>query len=161
MQGNPLTLEGNAMKAGEKAPDFCVLSPEMKPVKLSDFAGKVCVISVVPSVDTPVCDTQTRQFNKDAAAIPQVEILTVSCDLPFALGRYCAAAGIDKVHTCSDYRDLDFGTKYGFVIRELRLLGRGVVVVGPQGDVAYVQYVQEITELPDFDKVLQVVRQLI
>lgn len=160
MGGNPLTLVGEEMKVGQTAPDFCVLAPDMHPVKLSDFAGKVCVISLVPSIDTPVCDTQTRQFNKEAAALEDVEILTISCDLPFALGRYCAAAGIDKVHTCSDYKDLDFGTRYGFVIKELRLLGRGVVVVDKKGKVAYVEYVKEITELPDFEKVLDTVKKL-
>lgn len=158
MGGNPLTLEGNMVKAGDMAQDFTVLAPDLSPVKLSDYNGKVRIISVVPSIDTPVCDTQTRQFNKEAASLPDVEILTVSCDLPFALGRFCGAAGIDKVHTCSDHRDLDFGHKYGFVIKELRLLSRGIVVVDKEGKVVYVEYVKEVTNLPDFEKALEAAR---
>lgn len=157
MQGNPLTLQGNRVKVGDKAQDFRVLASDLSPVHLSDYRGKVRVLSVVPSIDTPVCDTQTRQFNKEAAGLPGVEIFTISCDLPFALGRFCGAAGIDKVHVCSDHRDLDFGLKYGFVISELRLLSRGVVVVDKNDDIVYVEYVKEVSELPDFDKVLAVV----
>lgn len=160
MQGNPLTLEGTMVKAGDTAQDFTVLAPDLSPVKLSDYKGKVRIISVVPSIDTAVCDMQTRQFNKEAAGLPGVEILTVSCDLPFALGRFCGAAGIDKVHVCSDHKDLDFGHKYGFVIKELRLLSRGIVVVDKNDKVAYVEFVKEVTELPDFEKALEVVRTL-
>lgn len=160
MQGNPLTLEGTMVKAGDAAQDFTVLAPDLSPVKLSDYKGKVRIISVVPSIDTPVCDMQTRQFNKEAAGFPEVEILTVSCDLPFALGRFCGAAGIDKVHVCSDHRDLDFGYKYGFVIKELRLLSRGIVVIDKQDKVAYVEYVKEVTELPNFEKALEAVKKL-
>lgn len=161
MGGNPLTLRGHRVHAGEKAPDFTVLAPDLSPVHLNDYKGKVRVISVVPSIDTPVCDMQTRQFNKAAAEHPDVEILTISCDLPFALGRFCGAAGIDRVHTCSDHRDLDFGTKYGFVIDELRLLSRGVVVIDKDDTIRYVQYLKEITELPDFDKALEAVAGLV
>ncbi len=160
MQGNPLTLKGNMVKEGDMAPDFLVLAPDLSPVRLSDFKGKVRILSVVPSVDTPVCDTQTRQFNKEAAALGNVEILTISCDLPFALGRYCGAAGIDKVHVCSDHRDLDFGLKYGFVISELRLLSRGVVVVDKDDRIAYVEYLKEVTQLPDFEKALAAVSKI-
>ncbi|MDE6494549.1 MAG: thiol peroxidase [Bacteroidales bacterium] len=160
MQGNPLTLEGTMVQKGDTAQDFTVLAPDLSPVKLSDYKGKVRIISVVPSIDTSVCDTQTRQFNKEAASHPGVEILTVSCDLPFALGRFCGAAGIDKVHVCSDHRELDFGHKYGFVIKELRLLSRGIVVVDKDDKVAYVEYVKEVTQLPDFEKALEVVENL-
>ena len=158
MVGNPLTLEGNMVQVGDTAADFSVLAPDLSPVKLSDYKGKVRIISVVPSIDTPVCDTQTRQFNKEAAGLPDVEILTISCDLPFALGRFCGAAGIDKVHVCSDHRDLDFGHKYGFVLKELRLLSRGIVVVDKNDKVVYVEYVKEVTNLPDFEKALEAAR---
>ena len=158
MGGNPLTLEGNMVKAGDAAQDFTVLAPDLSPVKLSDYKGKVRIISVVPSIDTPVCDTQTRQFNKAAADLPGVEILTISCDLPFALGRFCGAAGIDKVHNCSDHRDLEFGHKYGFAIKELRLLSRGIVVVDRDDKVVYVEYVKEVTNLPDFEAALEAAR---
>ena len=153
-KGNPITLLGPEIKVGAKAPDFTVLSTSLEPVKLSDFSGQVRIISVVPSVDTPVCSLQTRHFNQDAAQLEGVLILSVSVDLPFALAKYCAAEGIDSVKTLSDHKELDFGLKYGFVIEELRLLARGTVVVDKEDIVRYVEYVKEITEQPDYEKAL-------
>ncbi|HQJ60398.1 MAG TPA: thiol peroxidase [bacterium] len=149
--GNPFILAGNEIKVGAKAPDFYALNSKLQSVKLSDFDGKVRIISVFPSIDTSVCAAQTRRFNVEAANLGDVQILTVSCDLPFALGRFCAAEGIDKEITLSDHKELDFGLKYGFAIDELRLLSRGVVVVDKDGVVKHVQYVLEITEEPDYD----------
>lgn len=160
-QGHPLTLLGAEIKPGNPAPDFAALSPEMAPVRLSDFQGKVRIISSVPSIDTPVCDMQTRWFNEEAAKLPEVVVLSVSVDLPFALAKYCAANGIANVKTLSDHKELDFGLKYGFAIEELRLLARGIVVVDKEGVVRYVQYVPEMTELPDYDKALAAVKKYI
>ncbi len=159
--GNPLTLNGTLTKVGQKALDFTVLGADLKPIKLSDSAGKVRIISVVPSIDTGICDAQTRRFNQEAANFENVEILTISCDLPFALGRYCAAAGIDKVKTLSDHRDLDFGLKYGFVIEELRILSRGIIVIDKNDIVTYVEYVAEVASHPDYDKALAEVKKII
>ena len=159
--GNPLTLAGTEIKVGDKAPDFYALNSKLEPVKLSDFNGKARIISVFPSIDTPACAAQTRRFNVEAANLGDVQILTVSCDLPFALGRFCAAEGIDKEITLSDHVALDFGLKYGFAIDELRLLSRGIVVVDKDGIVKYVQYVKEITEEPDYDSAIKAVNKLI
>jgi thioredoxin-dependent peroxiredoxin len=159
--GNPLTLLGEMIKVGDKAPAFTALSSDLKPVASGDFAGKVKIISAVPSVDTGVCAAQTRRFNVEATNLANVVILTISCDLPFALGRFCAAEGIDKVITLSDHKDTDFGLKYGFLIQELRLLNRGIIVIDKDDNVVYVEYVQENTNHPDYDKALEAVRQLI
>ncbi len=158
--GNPLTLNGTLTKVGQKALDFSVLGPDLKPVKLSDSSGKVRLISVVPSIDTGICDAQTRRFNVEAAKLENVEILTISCDLPFALGRYCATAGIDKVKTLSDHKDLDFGIKYGFLIEELRLLSRGIVIIDKNDVVTYVEYVAEVASHPNYDKALEEIKKL-
>jgi thioredoxin-dependent peroxiredoxin len=158
--GNPLTLAGDLVKVGDKAKDFTVLSSDLKPHKLSDYDGKIRIISVVPSIDTGVCAAQTRRFNEEAAKLEDVVVLTMSCDLPFALGRFCAAEGIDKVITLSDHRDIDFGLKYGFLIDELRLLARGIVVVDKNGVVRYVEYVKEVTTHPDYEKALEAAKGL-
>lgn len=158
--GNPLTLNGTLSKVGEKAQDFTVLANDLKPHKLSDYNGKIRIISVVPSVDTGVCAAQTRKFNVEATNLEDVVILTISCDLPFALGRFCAAEGIDKVITLSDHKDTDFGIKYGFLIEELRLLARGIVVVDKEGIIRYVEYVKEVTTHPDYDKAIEAVKNL-
>ena len=143
------------IKVGDKAPEFTVcLANNLSPVKLSDYKGKVRIISSVPSVDTGVCAAQTRRFNLEAAKLNDVVILTISADLPFALGRFCAAEGIDKVVTLSDHKETDFGIKYGFLIDELRLLARGIVVVDKYDIVRYVEYVSEVTNHPDYDKAL-------
>ena len=153
--GKPITLVGTEIKVGDKAPNFAVLAADMTPVSLEDSNGFVRIISVVPSIDTPVCDIQTRWFNQDAAQLNGVTTLTISVDLPFALKRYCGANEITNVKALSDHRDLDFGLKYGFVIEELRLLTRGVIVIDSKGIVRHIQYVPEVKDQPDYDAALQ------
>ncbi|MBM4048204.1 MAG: thiol peroxidase [Planctomycetes bacterium] len=160
-KGNPLTLLGKEVKVGDKAPDFEALANDLSPVKLSSFKGKVVVISSVPSLDTPVCDLQTRRFNQEAAGMSaDVVILTVSMDLPFAQKRWCGAAGVTAVQTLSDHRDASFGKAFGVVIKELRLLARAVFVVDKDGKVQHAQIVKEITTEPDYEAALAAVRKL-
>lgn len=158
--GEPLTLLGHEIKVGEKAPGFTVINNQMQPVSLSDFAGKVRIITVFPSIDTKVCAIQARQFNQRAAPLEDVQILSISVDLPFALERFCAAEGIDKVLTLSDHRQTEFGLKYGFLIEELRLLARGTVIVDREGVVRYVEYVPELGSEPDYDRAIAVAKAL-
>lgn len=154
-KGGPLTLVGPELKVGDPAPDFKLIDTALKPVTLADSKGKTRVISVVPSIDTPVCDLQTKRFNQEASKLPaNVAVITVSMDLPFAQGRWCGLAGADKVQMLSDYREHSFGKAYGVLIKELGLLSRSVFVVGPDDKVEYVEYVKEITEHPDYAKVL-------
>jgi thiol peroxidase len=154
--GNPLTLIGPSLEPGDAAPDATLLDNDLNPVKLSSYRGKTCIISAVPSLDTPVCDMETRRFNQEAAAMDDdTVILTVSMDLPFAQKRWCGAAGADKVTTLSDHLNADFGTAYGVLIKELRLLARTVYIVDKEGVVQYVQRVKENTEEPDYDAVLK------
>ena len=160
MKGNPLTLLGRELKVGEKAPEFQALTQDLQPFSLSDTAGKLRVVSVVPSIDTPVCDAQTRFFNQDASKFPDVAILSISVDLPFAIKRYCAAQGIENLTTLSDHKALDFGSKYGFVIEELRLLSRGVIVIDKDDIIRYIQYVPNVEDAPDFDSALAAVKAL-
>ena len=159
MKGNSLTLVGPALKVGDKAPDFLVLNNDLAPVRLSEYRGKVCVFSSVPSLDTPVCDMETRRFNQEAGNLGQdVVILTISMDLPFAQKRWCGAAGVDKVITLSDHRDASFGSAYGVLIKELRLLARSVFVVDREGVIRYIQLVRELTQEPDYEAVLKAVK---
>lgn len=157
--GNPVTLVGTEIKVGDKAPDFTVLNPDLSPLSFKDTKGQVRVISIVPSIDTSVCDIQTRWFNEEAAKIDGLIVLSISVDLPFALKKYCAAQGIATIKTVSDHRELDFGLKYGFVIEELRLLSRGTVVIDKDDIVRHVEYVANIGDQPDYDKVMNVVKQ--
>jgi thioredoxin-dependent peroxiredoxin len=162
MKGNPLTLLGKGLKAGEQAPDFIVINNDMAPVSLSAYRGKICVISSVPSLDTPVCDLETRRFNQEAEGLgPDVVILTISMDLPFAQKRWCGAAGVDRVITLSDHRDASFGTGYGMLIKELRLLARGVFVVDRSGIIRYIQIVGEVSQEPDYAPILNAVKELL
>ncbi|MEI6123446.1 MAG: thiol peroxidase [Bacteroidota bacterium] len=158
--GNPLTLDGEMVKVGDKAKDFTALANDLAPHSLSEYDGKIRIISVVPSIDTGVCAAQTRRFNVEASKLENVIIITISCDLPFALGRFCAAEGIDKVITLSDHKETEFGLKYGFLIEELRLLSRGIVIVDKSGMVRYVEYVKEITTHPDYEAALEFVASL-
>jgi thiol peroxidase len=161
MRGNPLTLTGNDVKVGEMAPDFVVLDNNLSPVKFSSFRGKTCILSSVPSLDTPVCDMETRKFNEEAARLgSDVAILTISMDLPFAQKRWCAAAGVDKVQTFSDHRDASFGSAYGVLIKELRLLARAVFVVDRKGIIQNIQLVKEVTNEPDYAAVLNALKKL-
>lgn len=160
MKGNPVTLVGHEVNVGDKAPDFTALEALGSPVSLGDLKNKVKVFNVVISVDTPVCDVQTKRFNQEAANLgDDVEILTISMDLPFALKRYCAAEGIDKVRTLSDYQDASFGEAYGTLIKENRLLARAIFVVDKDDNVKHVEYVGEITEEPDYESALSAVKE--
>ena len=150
-KGNPITLLGNEVKVGDKAPHFTVLANDLSPVTLEDSKGTVRIISVVPSLDTGVCDQQTRRFNEEAANLEGVTILTVSVDLPFAQKRWCGAAGIERVQTLSDHRELSFGEAYGVAIKELRLLTRAVFVIDKNDQVTYVEFVPEATNHPHYE----------
>ncbi|MEJ2521248.1 MAG: thiol peroxidase [Desulfuromonadales bacterium] len=162
MRGNPLTLIGQEIEPGNPAPDFESLDNDLKPVRLSSFRGKVVIISAVPSLDTPVCDMETRRFNSEAAKLSDdIVILTISMDLPFAQKRWCGAAGVDKVVTLSDHREAEFGKAYGVLIKELRLLARAVFVVDAEGVVRYVQLVKEVAEEPDYDAVVSAAKKLV
>lgn len=154
--GNPVTLLGPALEPGDTAPDATLLDNNLSPVKLSSYRGKTCIISSVTSLDTPVCDMETRRFNQEAAgAGDDTVILTVSMDLPFAQKRWCGGAGIDRVVTLSDHLNAEFGTAYGVLIKELRLLARTVFIVDREGVIRYVQRVKENSEEPDYDAVLK------
>ena len=162
LQGNPLTLLGAELKAGDKAPDFTLNKDLLTEVTLADFEGKVKLISVVPSLDTGVCDAQTRRFNKEAASLGEdVVILTVSVDLPFAQARWCGAAGVDKVITLSDYKNRSFGLAYGVLIKELQLDMRSIFVLDKDNKLVYVEYVKEMSEHPDYEKALAAVRTIL
>jgi len=161
-KGNAMTLVGPELKVGDAAPDFSVVDNSLAPVTLATYAGKVKIISAVPSLDTPVCDTETRRFNQEAAGLPgNVALLTISLDLPFAQKRWCGAAGIDRVVTLSDYRDRSFGLGYGVLIDELKLLARAIFVVDASNIIRYIQQVPEVTHEPDYDAVLAAARKLL
>ncbi|NEU29901.1 thiol peroxidase [bacterium LRH843] len=154
-KNNPITLLGNEVKVGEKAPNFTVLANDLSEVTLDSSKGSVRLISVIPSIDTGVCDQQTRRFNEEAANLNNVQVITVSVDLPFAQKRWCAAAGIENVQTVSDHRDLSFGEAYGVAIQELRLLTRAVFVIDSNDVVTYAEYVQEATNHPNYEAAIE------
>jgi thiol peroxidase len=154
-KGNDVTLLGNQVKVGDKAPNFTVLANDLSEVTLDSTKGSVRLISVVPSIDTGVCDAQTRRFNEEAAKLDNVKVLTVSVDLPFAQKRWCGANGIDNVQTLSDHRDLSFGEAYGVAIQELRLLARSIFVVDSNDNVTYVEYLPEVTEHPNYEAAIE------
>ena len=157
----PVTLIGNEIKVGDQAPNFTVTANDLSAVTLNDLAGKIRLFSVVPSLDTGVCDQQTRKFNEAAAELGNdVAIYTVSMDLPFAQKRWCGAAGIDKLVTVSDHREASFGEAYGVHMKELRLLARSIFVVDESGKVAYVEYVPEGTNHPNYEAALEAVKAL-
>lgn len=161
-QGNPLTLVGKELKPGTAAPDFQVVDNGLAPVTLAEYSGKIKILSAVPSLDTPVCDTETRRFNQEAAALPDsIEVLTISMDLPFAQARWCGAAGIDRVKTLSDYQERSFANAYGLLIKELKLLARAVFVVDAANTIRYVQIVPEITDEPDYAAALNAAKALL
>ena len=160
MKGNPLTLVGKERKAGDVAPEFEVLDNDLSPVKLSSFRGKVCILSTVPSLDTPVCDMETRRFNEEAGNLgDDVVILTISMDLPFAQKRWCGAAGVEKVITLSDHREAGFGKAYGVLIKELRLLARAVFVVDRKGIIRYID-VHDINLRPRLEVLVKELQKL-
>jgi len=156
MHGRELTLVGGEIKAGDAAPDFKVTANDMLPMKFKrTFKGKVTLISAVPSLDTPVCDLETRRFNQEALNLsPDIEIITISMDLPFAQKRWCGAAGVNRVKTYSDYLKGDFGKSYGVLIKELRLLARTIFIVDREGFVKYAQQVKEISSEPNYEEAL-------
>ncbi len=162
MKGQSLTLLGNELKVGQKAPDFEVVANDLSTVKFSSFQGKVCIISSVPSLDTSVCDKMTRRFNEEADNLGEdVVVLTISMDLPFAQKRWCGVAGINNIQTLSDHRDGSFGTSYGVLIKELRLLARAVFVMDKSEIIRYVEIVNELTNEPDYQSALNVVKKLL
>ncbi len=159
MKGNPITLLGARVEANEDAPEFSVLKDLKTPVTLADSDGKVRVLLSVPSVDTPVCSIETKRFNDEAAKLgDDVAVYVISVDTPFALSRYCAAEGISNVHTLSDFRDRDFGQKYGVEIKGLGIYARAAFVVDRQGVVVYSEYVPDVAQEPDYDRILDAAR---
>jgi len=160
-KGGPLTLIGPARNAGDKAPEFKGLGAGLSEITLATSKGKVRLFSVVPSLDTPVCSTQTKKFNEAVAKLPaSVQPYTVSCDLPFAQGRFCTAEKIDKMVNISDHRDVSFGAAYGVLIKELRLLARSIFVVDQNDRIVYAQTVPEVTSEPNYDAALEAVRKV-
>lgn len=158
-KGNPLTLIGPELKAGDKAPEFKALAKDLSEVSLASTKGKTRLISVVPSLDTPVCEMQTKRFNEEASKFPsQIAVLAVSVDLPFAQNRFCSAAKAEKIQCLSDHREVSFGKAYGVLIKELRLLARAVFIVGPDDKIQYAEYVKEVTQHPDYEKALQALK---
>ena len=161
-KGNPFTLLGPELKVGDKAPDFAVVDNSLAPVTLASYSGKIKVISAVPSLDTPVCDTETRRFNQEAGKLPEnVVVLTISLDLPFAQKRWCGAAGIDRVITLSDYQERSFASAYGVLIKELKLLSRSIFVIDADNIIRYIQHVPEVTSEPDYAAVTGIVTTLL
>lgn len=154
MRGKPLTLVGPELKPGDKAPDFSVVDGALKPVTLADTGRNVRIVSVVPSLDTPVCDAQTKRFNEEAARLPNVDIYTVSMDLPFAQKRWCGAFGVDKVKMLSDHKDASFGSHYGTLIKELRIESRAIFVLDKDNTVKHAEYVKEVADFPDYEAAL-------
>jgi len=160
--GGDIELLGNEIKVGMQAPAFAGVGVDLKPINFKGGDGKIYILSIFPSIDTPVCSMQAGRFNAEASKLDEkVQILAISCDLPFALGRYCGANGIDRLQMVSDHRDLSFGMGYGFVLNGLRLLARGVVVVDGKGTVRYVEYVPEVTHEPNYDAALEAVKALV
>jgi len=160
LKGNPLTLVGPELKAGDKAPDFDVVDGKLQPVNLSQTGHGVRVFSVVPSLDTPVCDMQTKRFNDESAKLPNVDIYNVSMDLPFAQGRWCRDMGVDHVKMLSDHRSGSFGEHYGTLIKELRIESRAIFVVDAENKIRYVEYVKEVGEHPNYDAVLKAIHEI-
>ncbi|MCT4536252.1 thiol peroxidase [Halodesulfovibrio sp.] len=154
--GNGLTLEGTSVEPGDAAPDFSVLTNDLQTKTLADYKGKVVLLVTVPSIDTPVCDVEARRFNQEAADLHEdIEVLTVSTDLPFAQARWCGAAGINSVEVLSDHKDLSLGHAYGVAIKELRLLARAVFVIDRNHKVTYTEIVPEVTNEPNYEAVIK------
>ncbi|MDT8441903.1 MAG: thiol peroxidase [Desulfuromonadales bacterium] len=161
-KGNPMTLVGSPVAVGDQAPEFRVVDNGLQPVTLADSAGKVRLITVVPSIDTPVCDSMTRTFNQDAANLPgSVVVYTISLDLPFAQKRWCGNAGIERVQTLSDYQERSFADNYGLLIKELKLLARAVLVIDASDRISYLEIVPEVTAEPDYAAALAAVKALL
>jgi thiol peroxidase len=158
LKGNPLTLIGPELKPGDSAPDFSLVDNTLKPVTLADTGRNVRIISVVPSLDTPVCDAQTKRFNEETAKLPGVDIITVSMDLPFAQKRWCGAFGVDKVKMLSDHKEGSFGSNYGTLIKELRIESRAIFVLDQQNKIRHAEYVKEVADHPNYETALSAAR---
>jgi thiol peroxidase len=158
MKGKPLTLVGPELKVGDAAPDFDMVDNGLKPVTLKDTGSQVRIISVIPSLDTPVCDAQTKRFNEEAGKLPNVSIITVSMDLPFAQKRWCGQFGVDKVKMLSDHVHGSFGSHYGTLIKELRIESRAIFVVDPENKIRHAEYVKEVADHPDYEAALSAAR---
>jgi thiol peroxidase len=154
LMGKPMTLVGPELKVGDAAPDFTTTDSSMKPVKLGDTGQGVRIFSVVPSLDTPVCDAQTKRFNEEVVKLPGVEVFTISADLPFAQKRWCGAFGVDNVKMLSDYKDASFGENYGTLIKDLRILSRAIFVVDKENKIRHAEYVKEVADHPDYEAAL-------
>ncbi|HUP04372.1 MAG TPA: thiol peroxidase [Bryobacteraceae bacterium] len=154
LKGNPLTLIGPELKPGDAAPDFSLVDKGLKSVTLKDTGNNVRIFSVVPSLDTPVCDAQTKKFNEAAAQLPGVDIYTVSMDLPFAQSRWCGAFAVDRVKMLSDHREGSFGANYGTLIKELRIESRAIFVVDPENRIRHAEYVKEVADFPNYEAAL-------
>ncbi|EST13285.1 thiol peroxidase [Sporolactobacillus laevolacticus] len=162
IQGNPLTLIGPELKVGDKAPDFTINKDLIEEASLSDYEGKIKLISVVPSLDTSVCEAQTRRFNEEASKLgDKVKVITISVDLPFAQGRFCSVAGIENLDTLSDYKFRSFGKSYGVLIKELQLDMRSIFILDESNTIRYVEYLEEMTNHPDYDAALSAVKALL
>jgi thiol peroxidase len=162
VRGNPVALIGSEVKIGDKTPDFTVLDGDLKEVRIGDFAGKIKVISVSASLDTPVCDMQARRFNQETTQLPDdVVILNITMDLPFAISRFCTTAGIDKIKALSDHRDASFGNAYGVLIKELRLLARSIFIIDKDDIIRYIEIVPELTNHPNYNKALDFLKKII
>ena len=158
--GTPYTLVGPQLKVGDKAPEFDTVGKDLKPVALADTSGVLRVFSVLPSLDTPVCDAQSRRFNEETANLPDVKIYTVSMDLPFAQTRWCEATGVENLTMLSDHRSAAFGANYGTLIKELRLNCRAIFVVDQEGILRHVEYVKEVADHPNYEAALEAVRRI-
>ncbi len=158
MRGNPLTLVGPELKTGDAAPDFNLVDGSLKPVTLKDTGNHVRIISVIPSLDTPVCDAQTKRFNEEAAKLQGVDIITVSMDLPFAQKRWCGAFGVDKVKMLSDHKEASFGSNYGTLIKDLRIESRAIFVIDGQNKIRHAEYVKEVADFPNYEAALSAAR---
>jgi len=161
MGGVPHPVEGEALHVGEFAPGFTLVDNSLSTKTLADFGKKIKLISVVPSLDTGICDQQTRRFNEEIAKIPNAVVITVSVDLPFAQARWCGSAGLEGVVTLSDHRDVSFGRAYGVLITDLRLLARAVFVLDEDNKITYIEYLDEIKKHPDYEAALDAVRSLV
>ena len=160
LKGGPLTLVGPELKAGDNAPEFAAVDTGLKPVTLGSTGNGVRIFSVVPSLDTPVCDMQTQRFNKEASLLPNVKIYTVSMDLPFAMKRWCGAMGVDKIEMLSDHKTASFGESYGTLIKELRIESRAIFVVDQANKLSYVEYVKEVGDHPNYDAALEAAKSI-
>ena len=158
LKGNSFTLIGPEVKVGQMAPDFTALAGDLSPVTLASSKGKTRLLISVPSLDTPVCDAETRRFNEESAKLSGVESLVISVDLPFAQGRFCQTAGIKNLKCLSDHRDTSFGKAYGTLIKELRLLSRAIFIVDPSDKVQYVEYVKDVASHPDYEAALNALK---